>query len=1005
MAKYSYQDLMRDREQRERLLGIMRRIQEQEYFQDLKSRQTREDLSAPLRQQFAELEQTLANPDGNQQEAFGAAMQSIADSFTQLRYTSDYYEGIRINLPEIEELAEGVGLPPRGTAGYLTELWQQTLKENELIEHPEDLMGMVANQYLFNYVALHEQTKDEPFWREKALYADQYAELYAGPLHDRVSRFGEDYFGGDNAIRDLVKSEELVQVISPQNAGNGEQADRLLARYCMDAFRAKARDTRAEIQRHGIANDKEKLAQDIVAILMTERLAKQNIGSFADMEDAAARERTAALGDALNLAYSGQTPERLRELLTREDGGAALESAVQEVNRGQIIPSTVEIHATAKERIETLQARLRRGDFAGDEERCACLASIFAARETVGAKRGGEGLTRPLEVDRDHWEKVEHITAEVRAVAASDPRALETLCRQALDGHGGKMTETYRKYALKLDKLPDTLQGERLPTAKERIEALQEKLKPIIKGEARPTREDTANLVAQILAAREQVNAQRGGAGLKSSLTNCATLNARADALTRQLSLLPDQSLKSLIVLAGRGHGGEMKELFEQPETQTLIRAAEQRMAEKQRLQSGDFAATLDRQIAAINNYYSPTPKRTESFTRSKGAAEFSNPAYSKEQFDQLKPIDIKDFKIGEKPLTAEQFSSLAMCAALKPEFGGHVGYEPNGELKIEDNVINAQTMFTSDLIMRYDAVDGFRPRENAGAFFGVAIQPGRAYAEEALKEYQAGKPEKLGGLIAYGIRFNLHKTKHDSLDKAAYIAADGVISKSAELLESDPRLMEAAKQAGLTQKDLHAAKGAARLVNIVRENERADQLLALDARGNTLSKRERADCIRARLRYEIANKSIRDYNADRVNSADYKAGYDALTSNYAALMEEMDTEGKKAISDEQRQAHMEKYNPKIDAFNLKIAAYENTHMGTPDVFEMAGAFDLEKGLDKLVQLQLSGQDKLLDLRGEALLNALKPESLFAKDSPYAEPVGKREQPQPQAQLNAPVVG
>lgn len=400
---------------------------------------------------------------------------------------------------------------------------------------------------------------------------------------------------------------------------------------------------------------------------------------------------------------------------------------------------------------------------------------------------------------------------------------------------------------------------------------------------------------------------------------------------------------------------------------------------------SKDFTSTLDRKIAAMSNYFSPNPKRVEAFTQ-KGD---QGAPFTMEQFQQLTPIKITGVEVGGKQVTDDQFASLAICAALKPEYGGHVQYKAEEGRTYEQQVIHCQTMFTSDLMMIDDKVNGPRPRDNVGRYFDIAVQPGRQYAKQALDKYKAGDPTELGALIAYGIKFNQHQTQHKTLDKDAYTANDVAIGRTAELLENDPALMKAAEKAGLTQAEFNSAKGTKALADIDRENERAAKLLDLDAKANYtegLGAQERADCVKSRLRYEAVNESINGYNKARQESEEYRQEREKLDARLEELMNNPVQDVPNASPEELEQLKIKRaeYNTKVNSTMSELDVYDNTHMGMPDVFEMAGRHGI-KVVDQLSEACLPGQDKLLGLKGTELVNALESQKLFAKDSPYAQ--------------------
>ena len=416
---------------------------------------------------------------------------------------------------------------------------------------------------------------------------------------------------------------------------------------------------------------------------------------------------------------------------------------------------------------------------------------------------------------------------------------------------------------------------------------------------------------------------------------------------------------------------------YVEPQRRAEERAAEQKAFDD--IKGPEFKSTLDKKVDAMMNYYSPNPKRIESFTKEPGTGKAG--PYTKAEFDQLETINIKEMKVGGKQVTDEQFAALGIAATMREDIGGNVLYTQEAEeshASHKDWAIHHNTMYTSDLFMN-NSPDGPKPRDNVGAFFSTAIQPGRKYAKEALDEYQQGKPEKLGGLIAEGIKTQVNFSRHDPIRKHENLGVDVAIGKTMELLENDSKLMEEAKKAGVTDADLNALKGAQVLADVSRENERAETLLNLDTQSKhmKLSGQERNECIQSRLRYEAVNKNIEDHIAQTEKKPEYEREINKINEKIVRVQ----MSPLKATDTLERQRETER---KIAPMTVELSVFQNTQIGVPEVFSMAGAHG-EKVIDSLTETYLPSKDKLQNLQGKDLQDALDPKKLFADKSPYRE--------------------
>ncbi|MBQ9648236.1 MAG: hypothetical protein IJV43_07760 [Oscillospiraceae bacterium] len=430
-------------------------------------------------------------------------------------------------------------------------------------------------------------------------------------------------------------------------------------------------------------------------------------------------------------------------------------------------------------------------------------------------------------------------------------------------------------------------------------------------------------------------------------------------------------------------------------EADIAVEADRERPGEERKFQAArdrDYVSKLDAQLESLSNFYRPNPEKNEAYIHKPGE---KGGVYTEEQFSTLTPIDLSGYRIGGKQITDDQFASLAICAAMQPEIGGKVRYEEvladDPTFTLEDTAIHHATFYTSDLGMVLGKDGTFRPRENAGQYFENAVQPGREYAMMALIDYRLGRPEKLGTLIANAAKQQLNKNRHEPLHETAHLMNQVMVGRCAELLRSDPTLLAAAKQAGLQEHELWAMEGVAQMADVYRENERAETLLKLDSDAlftKGLSEQERADCIKARLRYEAVNESIRDHNRHAESSPEYQKAEKLVNDGMEEAKKPSNFVRGEGESEEEFQNRIitesEKNAAVLKAGGMKLSLIRNTKSGLPDVFHAAGGSTGIENLQELSEALLPGQDKLFALKGKDLENALDKSSLFGPSSPYA---------------------
>ena len=182
---------------------------------------------------------------------------------------------------------------------------------------------------------------------------------------------------------------------------------------------------------------------------------------------------------------------------------------------------------------------------------------ILAARIGINARAGSVGGSA-LKKNREHDKEVNAFRSLEQSGAMevffreTAPNKLRSLL---LTGHGGELEKSIQTYIAGLDKLPAGVPERLMPTAKQRCEALQAKLKDA------PDAQRTEELYKELLAARESVGAKRGGAGLENKLSAEGVAGARSrieqDSTMRSALSAASRDPKCS-AMALRGHGGAL---------------------------------------------------------------------------------------------------------------------------------------------------------------------------------------------------------------------------------------------------------------------------------------------------------------------------------------------------------------------------------------------------------------------------------------------------------------
>lgn len=225
-------------------------------------------------------------------------------------------------------------------------------------------------------------------------------------------------------------------------------------------------------------------------------------------------------------------------------------------------------------------------------------AELLATRRSVGAVRGKKDSletamdSKLLESNYQALTKSECFRDYIRnnriqAVAA------------ATAGHGGALEDRFREHVAGLKALPEEVPSFFIPNAQERIEGIQKQLKK----QPQPSEEDRVAYCAQILAARQNVNAIRKDKKSLAGKPDPAAVNKAANTLANCDTFkkyIADHAAEA-IHAATSGHGGELDDKFK------------------------EYVRGADTLAADLPDAYAPTAlERTEALQKKIGSDDFA---------------------------------------------------------------------------------------------------------------------------------------------------------------------------------------------------------------------------------------------------------------------------------------------------------------------------------------------------------------------------------------------
>ena len=225
----------------------------------------------------------------------------------------------------------------------------------------------------------------------------------------------------------------------------------------------------------------------------------------------------------------------------------------------------IEFMPNAEARIEVLRKKIQDSPEATPEQKRDMYAELMATRSAVEAvRKKTDSLKKPVDPVLLAQEREKLVNSATFQSFVNDPERADALRDAALEnrGHGGALEDQYKDYVVNLDALPEDVPERYMPTAFERTEALQKK----IRAEGFDQREDAADVYAELMATRDAVNAQRGKPDtlkvtLKTEQLKESMEQWKNSEAFRAFVNDPDSGAKQAAL---SGHGGALAEKFQQ---------------------------------------------------------------------------------------------------------------------------------------------------------------------------------------------------------------------------------------------------------------------------------------------------------------------------------------------------------------------------------------------------------------------------------------------------------
>ena len=356
-----------------------------------------------------------------------------------------------------------------------------------------------------------------------------------------------------------------------------------------------------------------------------------------------------------------------------------------------------------------------------------------------------------------------------------------------------------------------------------------------------------------------------------------------------------------------------------------------------------------------------------------------------------MEEMPLTPLEITGSLLTDHEFAAAALGACASREIGGRHKLMPG----VPEDGKAAES---------YDFIfEGFfsvMPRPKSG-HYGVVLDKGRQAVADALKAAGAGNYGPMGKLLADGLKMNNEQfcACRELNGNTALLGDFG--GTMLGILEKNPEVMKAAREAGLTEEDLLHARGAANLAKVYKDSLEAQKEICQAAFED-----RKIDDPKARIA-AVAGAQVANQNM----MSSWKA-------HDQAVEKDRDAVGEKLIKVTMEEDQMKKAHADPEAIAAKAAEAEKyrvmhslfTSRGFPasDVQKQMGT--LKEPVKESIQKQTNGIKELRELAektpeavraavkagsiGKALREAAAPKPQPAQGVRQPQPVNEKQGPQ-----------
>lgn len=260
-------------------------------------------------------------------------------------------------------------------------------------------------------------------------------------------------------------------------------------------------------------------------------------------------------------------PEKVRDGASAGHGGKLGDHYKQFLINVDVLDKTVpaEFMPNANVRLEAIQEQIEKDANETPEKRAERYAELIATRSAVNAvRKKSKSLETQIDpaILEEHRQKL--LNSKTFKNFINDENQAADLRKAALEGHGGALEDKFKEYVKNQPVIGEDVPARFMPTALERTEALQAKMKEPGFDES----ENRADLFVELMATRDAVGAVRGKADSLKVPVDPALLAQKREQWKKCESfksfVTSEDTAEDAKKAAAAGHGGALLDKFKE---------------------------------------------------------------------------------------------------------------------------------------------------------------------------------------------------------------------------------------------------------------------------------------------------------------------------------------------------------------------------------------------------------------------------------------------------------